>query len=63
MNQNIIEILKIVVPVVGTILAGMFAYNIKNKNSIKNKKSNNINNSTNTNVQGNNYGINNKIEK
>lgn len=63
MNKNIIEILKIVVPVVGSILIGIFVFTSKNKNSIKNKKSNNINNSTNTNVQRNNYGINNKIDK
>lgn len=63
MEQNIIEILKIIVPIVGTVLVGIFVFTSKNKNSIKNKKSNNINNSTNTNVQGNNYGINNKIDK
>lgn len=62
MNQNVIEILKIVVPVVGTILVGILAYTIKNKNSVKNKNSNNISGDNNV-VEGNNYGINNKIDK
>ncbi len=63
MDENIIEIFKIVVPVVGTVLVGIFVFTSKNRNGIKNKKSNNISNSINTNVQGNNYGINNKIDK
>lgn len=62
MDQNIVEILKVVVPVVGTVLVGIFVFTSKNKNSIKNKKSNNISGNNNI-VQGNNYGINNKIDK
>ncbi|MFR9210480.1 MAG: hypothetical protein ACLVKT_09345 [Intestinibacter bartlettii] len=63
MNQNLVEILKIIVPTLGTVLVGIFVFTSKNRNSIKNNKSNNITNSSNVNVQENNYGVKNSIDK
>ena len=63
MNKNLVEILKIIVPTLGTVLVGIFVFTSKNRNSIKNNKSNNITNSSNVNVQGNNYGVKNSIDK
>lgn len=45
------------------LLTAIFVFTMKNKNRVKNNKSQNISNSSNINIQGNNYGVNNKIDK
>lgn len=63
MKQEYVEILKIAIPVVGTIIVAVIGITIRNKNMVKNNKSNNMNNSENNTIKDNNYGINNKIGK
>lgn len=63
MNKEYVDLIIGVAGVIGTILTAVLLYTMKNKNSVKNNKSQNISNSNNINIQGNNYGVNNKIDK
>lgn len=63
MNKEYVDLIIGVAGVIGAVLTGVLGYTIKNKNRVKNNKSQNINNSSNINIQGNNYGVNNKIDK
>lgn len=63
MNKEYVDLIIGVAGVIGTILTSVLVYTMKNKNSVKNNKSQNISNSDNINIEGNNYGVNNKIDK
>lgn len=60
------EYIELIIAIGGGVLAlltAILGYTMKNKNSVRNNKSQNINNSSNVNIQENNYGVNNRIDK
>lgn len=63
MTKEHVDLIIGVVSVIGAIITAALGYTMKNKNSVKNNKSQNISNSSNVNIEENNYGINNKIDK